>query len=182
MESQLLHNEEAEKSVIAALLLNNENYYRASGKLKSDLFWSEKNKVLYKAIISIIKKEKIADIITVSQFFMGEKHNVLWQPFEIAEISSYIATDVTFLQNVSILCDLHTRRQYWEFGQRLIMSGIDMSVSTDDIKQQLSNILNTTDEETSEIISLEEANNNLLKKLKPICSARRILPYIQVLE
>lgn len=166
MESQLLHNEEAEKSVIAALLLNNENYYRASGKLKADLFWSEKNKVLYKAIISIIKKEKIADIITVSQFFMEKKQNVLWQPFEIAEISSYITTDVTFLQNVAILCDLHTRRQYWEFGQRLITSGVDLSVSTDDIKQQLSNILNTTDEETSEIISLEEANNNLLKKVE----------------
>ncbi|WP_277264767.1 replicative DNA helicase [Prevotella corporis] len=166
MENKLLSNEEAEKSVLAALLLNNENYYRANGKLNVDLFWGDKNKSLYKAIVSIIKNEKVADMITVTQFFLETKQNVSWQPFEIVELSSCIATDVTFLQNVAILCDLHTRRQYWEFGQRLIMSGIDMSVSTDDIKQQLSNILNTTDEETSEIISLEEANNNLLKKVE----------------
>lgn len=166
MENKLLSNDEAERAVLAALLLNNENYYRANGKLKVDVFRDEKNKALFLAIVSIIKKDKIADLITVTHFFLETKQNISWQPFEIVELSSSIATDVTFLQNVAIICDLHTRRKYWEFGQKLIMSGIDLSVSTDDIKLQLTNILNATDDKSGGILSMGDANNLLLKRIE----------------
>lgn len=166
MENQLLHNEDAEKSVLAALMLHNENYYIAEGKLKEDLFWTDRNKVLFRAITSIIKEGRVADILSVCDFFLRERPYPFWDAPEIVDLSSFIATDVTFLQNVAILCDLYTRRQYWEFGQNLIRSGADLSLSVDEVKRQLVNILNSTDEETSEVLSLADANENLLKKVK----------------
>lgn len=166
MDGILLNNDDAEKSVLAALLLNNENYYLAEGKLNPELFWQERNKVLYEAIVSIIKDGKIADIITTTQYFLQKGEEAMWGAVEITVLSSFIATDVTFLQNVDILRDLHSRRIYSEFGKRLILSGTDLTVSLDEIKRQLSNILNTTDEETSEIVSMKDANDKLLKKVE----------------
>lgn len=166
MDKILLHNDDAEEAVLGALLMNNENYYHANGKIKKELFYSKKNQVLYNAIISIIKEDKIADIITVSQFFMEHKQEEDWKPFEIVEINSKVCTDVTFMQNVAILCDLYTRRVYWKFGQRLIMSGTDMLVSVDDIKYQLTKILNATDDYSKEVLSMKDANKLLLKRIE----------------
>ena len=166
MENIQLYNEEAEKSVLSALLFSNENFYRADEKLKADLFYSEKNKTLFNVIKHIIRGGGVADIISVIHFFQSKKEKFSWEVFEILEISNYIASDVTFLQNVYILFELYTRRKYWEFGQKLIMSGTDLSISTDDIKLQLTNILNETEDENSGISSMADANAVLLKRIE----------------
>lgn len=161
----LLHNDDAEEAVLGALLVNNENYYRADGLLCEKLFWGAKNKSLYHCIETLILNERIADIISVSQYYMAQKDATLWQPFEIVEVSSKVVTDVTFLQNVYLLRELQLRRSYWKFGQKLILSGIDMTVSVDELKQQLSSILSDTDTDIEPVKSLATVNGSLLQRI-----------------
>lgn len=166
MENNILHNDDVERSVLAALIMNNENYYRADGRLKADLFVDVKNKELFNAIMTIMKNEQVADIISISMFFMKQKRDDSWEPSGIAELSSCIATDVTFMQNVLILCDLYERRRCWAFGQKLIRSGMDLSVSTNEIKTELTDFLNAAEAETSGVFSMADANTRLLKRVE----------------
>ena len=166
MESELLCSREAEKSVLSNLLCNNENYYRADGLLKEKLFWDKRHQSLFNAIVHIIKDGNVADIITVDQFFKTRKTEFSLDIPAIINIYSYSCTDVTFLQNVYILRDLYTRRKYWEFGQKLITAGVDLSISNEEIKRQLASILSETDGEAKEVISMADANANLLKKVE----------------
>lgn len=161
----LLHNGDAEEAVLGALLVNNENYYRADGLLREELFWGAKNKSLYHCIETLILDEKIADIISVSQYYMAQKEDSLWKPIEIVGVSSKILTDATFLQNVYLLRELQLRRSYWQFGQKLILSGIDMTVSVDELKQQLSEVLSDTDAGIEPVKSLAAVNGTLLQRI-----------------
>ena len=166
MKNEILYSEEAERTVLSNLLTNNENYYRADGKLKSELFWNSRNRALFDAIVSIIKDGQVADIVSVSLYFRAEKTE---QPLDVASIiviSDYACTDITFLQHVYNLCWLYTRRKYFAFGQKLIEAGTDLSIPNDEIKLQLSNILNESDEDVSKPLSMADANANLIKRVE----------------
>src|SRR3989441_3946305 len=61
----LPHNIEAEKAVLGAILVNNENYYRVLENLKPEDFYLNAHRVIYRKMVDLIEKSKAIDLVTI---------------------------------------------------------------------------------------------------------------------
>src|SRR5204863_2162067 len=67
LERTLPHNLDAEKSVLGAILVNNENYYRVLESLKSEEFYLEAHRVIFRKMVELIENSKAIDLITIQE-------------------------------------------------------------------------------------------------------------------
>ncbi|MBI4474566.1 MAG: replicative DNA helicase [Acidobacteria bacterium] len=67
LERTLPHNTEAEKSVLGAILVNNENYYRVIEKIRPEDFYLEAHRVIFRQMMELIDKSKAIDLITLQE-------------------------------------------------------------------------------------------------------------------
>jgi replicative DNA helicase len=67
LERTLPHNIDAEKSVLGAILVNNENYYRVLETLKPEDFYLDAHRVIYRKMVDLIEKAKAIDLITIQE-------------------------------------------------------------------------------------------------------------------
>ncbi len=67
LERTLPHNIDAEKSILGAILVNNENYYRVLENLKPEDFYLDAHRVIYRKMVELIEKSKAIDLITVQE-------------------------------------------------------------------------------------------------------------------
>jgi len=67
LERTLPHNIDAEKSVLGAILVNNENYYRVLENLKPEDFYLDAHRVIYRKMVDLIEKSKAIDLITIQE-------------------------------------------------------------------------------------------------------------------
>ena len=67
LERALPHNIDAERSVLGAVLVNNENYYRVIEYLKPEDFYLDGHRVIYRKMVELIEKSKAIDLITIQE-------------------------------------------------------------------------------------------------------------------
>src|SRR5882672_1686022 len=67
LERTLPHNIDAEKSVLGAILVNNENYYRVLEILKPEDFYLGAHRVIYRKMVELIENSKAIDLITIQE-------------------------------------------------------------------------------------------------------------------
>jgi len=67
LERTLPHNIDAEKSVLGAILVNNENYYRVLETLKPEDFYLDAHRVIYRKMVELIENSKAIDLITIQE-------------------------------------------------------------------------------------------------------------------
>jgi replicative DNA helicase len=65
LERTLPHNIDAEKAVLGAILVNNENYYRVMESLKPGDFYLDSHRVIYRKMVDLIEKSKAIDLVTI---------------------------------------------------------------------------------------------------------------------
>ncbi len=65
LERTLPHNIEAEKSVLGAILVNNENYYRVIETLRPEDFYLDAHRVIFRQMIELMEQSKVIDLITI---------------------------------------------------------------------------------------------------------------------
>ena len=61
------HNEEAERSVLGAVMLNKEVLFDVMEHVKEDEFYDSANKEIFAAIVELYKENKAVDVLTVSE-------------------------------------------------------------------------------------------------------------------
>jgi replicative DNA helicase len=67
LERTLPHNIDAEKSVLGAILVNNENYYRVLETLKPEDFYLGAHRVIFQKMVELIENSKAIDLITIQE-------------------------------------------------------------------------------------------------------------------
>jgi replicative DNA helicase len=70
LERTLPHNIDAEKSVLGAILVNNENYYRVIEVLRPEDFYLDSHRVIYRKMVELIERSKVIDLITIQEELM----------------------------------------------------------------------------------------------------------------
>src|SRR5436309_5862016 len=65
LERALPHNIDAERSVLGAVLVNNENYYRVIENLKPEDFYLDGHRLIFRKMVELIEKSKAIDLITI---------------------------------------------------------------------------------------------------------------------
>src|SRR5437867_13066245 len=67
LERTLPHNIDAEKSVLGAILVNNENYYRVLEILRPEDFYLEAHRAIYRKMVELIERSRAIDLITIQE-------------------------------------------------------------------------------------------------------------------
>ena len=67
LERTLPHNIDAEKSVLGAILVNNEYYYKVIETLRPEDFYLDAHRVIYRQMVELIERSKAIDLITIQE-------------------------------------------------------------------------------------------------------------------
>src|SRR5712691_4586850 len=67
LERTLPHNVDAEKSVLGAILVNNENYYRVLEILRPEDFYLDAHRVIFRQMVELIERSRAIDLITIQE-------------------------------------------------------------------------------------------------------------------
>src|SRR5215467_2954499 len=67
LERTLPHNVDAEKSVLGAILVNNENYYRVMEGLRPEDFYLDAHRVIFRQMVELIERSRAIDLITIQE-------------------------------------------------------------------------------------------------------------------
>src|SRR5262245_9736147 len=67
LERTLPHNVEAEKAVLGAILVNNENYYRVLEILKPEDFYLDGHRTIFRLMMELIERSRAVDLITLQE-------------------------------------------------------------------------------------------------------------------
>ena len=65
LERSLPHNIDAEKSVLGAILVNNENYYRVVEFVRPEDFYFDSHRVIFRQMIELMERSRAIDLITI---------------------------------------------------------------------------------------------------------------------
>src|SRR2546425_2801717 len=67
LERALPHNIDAERSVLGAVLVNNENYYRVLENLRPEDFYLDGHRAIFRKMVELIERSRAVDLITIQE-------------------------------------------------------------------------------------------------------------------
>lgn len=103
LERSLPHSLDAEKSVLGAILANNENFYLVSEHLKPEDFYRDNHRILFKTFAGLIEQGITADLITVQESLL--KQNYLEYAGGIAYVAGLL-DGIPHLVNIAHYIDI----------------------------------------------------------------------------
>lgn len=100
------HNDDAEKSVLGAILIDPEAWYKVSGKIKADDFYSNAHKEIYAAMLSLNAKGQPIDVVTVAEELKSRKAlEAAGGRAYVAQLSGEVPTSANASQYADIIAD-----------------------------------------------------------------------------
>jgi replicative DNA helicase len=100
------HNDDAEKSVLGAILIDKEAYFKVSSVVKADDFYSSAHKEIYAAMTDLNMAGKPADVVTVAEALKSRNAlSAAGGRAYIAQLSGEVPTSANALQYAQIVAD-----------------------------------------------------------------------------
>ena len=133
-EKGLPHNLDAERSVLGAIILENESIYQVLDKLSPDDFYAEGHKILFQCVTELLTASRAVDLVT-----LREELNRSRQLDQIGGIT-YIATLIdsvptarNILHYAQIIKEKAVLRRLIQAGYEIIESSYKQEEETDEI-------------------------------------------------
>src|SRR5437016_14113831 len=134
LERALPHNVDAEKSVLGAILVNNENYFRVLETLRPEDFYLDAHRVIYRKMVELIDRSRAIDLITI------QEELVRGSQLESAGGISYLASlldGIPHLVNIEhyieIIREKALLRQMVNATNKIIIECFDQAVPAEEI-------------------------------------------------
>jgi replicative DNA helicase len=67
LERALPHNVDAEKSLLGAVLVNNENYYRFVELLRPEDLYLDAHRIIFRHMIDLVERSRAIDLVTLQE-------------------------------------------------------------------------------------------------------------------
>lgn len=172
----LLHDPECERQVLGVLMQYPGAFHESADIISEAMFFEPTNRVIYTAINGVVSEGDTPDLIQVNAYIT--KHpvkDINIEPYLLVEITTSVASSVTFHQNCHRLCDLYRRRQMNLLGYKLINAGTSELGDTDTITADVVNSLQSLDEAPQNtIITAAQAIKSLDEIVQAnICGTRK---------
>lgn len=164
-EKVLLHDNEAERYVVANLLSYEDCYYLIADRLKPFFFTNPKYARLVSVITALYGDGSNANIVTVWEYILSHPDVNDPDVGEITDITSYNVKAV-FEDSFNIVESLYVRRRYFALGAKLMDFGTNPTISMGDIQKEITDVLEEGAEKKKRVKSLKDANNELKKRVE----------------
>jgi len=171
LERPLPHNVEAEKSVLGAILVNNENYYAISENLRHEDLYLEAHRVIFRKMTEILDASKAVDLITLQDEL--NRSDLLETSGGIAYLASLL-DGIPHLVNiehyVQIIREKSLFRQMIHSANRIMGECFDQTETAEEVLDRAEQSLFELSENRIQsglvaIKDLEVAAHHLLEKL-----------------
>lgn len=117
-------NLEIEQAVIGAILLEKDAFYTVSEILTENCFYSNANKLIFKAIQRLAAENKPIEIYTVTEELQktGDLDNA-GGPYYVAKTTNYVASSANIIHHCRILYDKFAKREIIRIGAEMVNGG-----------------------------------------------------------
>ncbi|TSC93608.1 MAG: Replicative DNA helicase [Candidatus Berkelbacteria bacterium Licking1014_85] len=136
------HNIDAEKSLIASVLIDSPSIYKIMDSVTAEDFYDLKHQTIYENIISLIEKRQPIDIVTLTDSL--EKNKKLADAGGagyLAELTAYVNSSAHIVSYSAIVKNNSTLRQLISAGSEIVELGFDESSESDEILEQAERLL-----------------------------------------
>lgn len=134
LERTLPQNIEAEKSVLGAILVNNENYYRVVENLRPEDFYLDAHRVIYRHMIELIEHSKAIDLITIQdELFRTSQLESAGGITYLAGLLDGIPHLVNIDHYIDIIRDRSLLRQMINSATKVVAECFDQAEAAEDI-------------------------------------------------
>ncbi|MDB5653336.1 MAG: primary replicative helicase, partial [Tardiphaga sp.] len=123
------HNIEAEQSVLGAMLVNNDAFYRVSDFLKPEHFFEPIHQIIYETASSIVRAGKVATPVTLKTFLPADTD---LGGMTVSQYLARLAAEATTIINTHdygrTIYELAIRRQLIHVGEDMVNVAYDAPV------------------------------------------------------
>jgi replicative DNA helicase len=178
LERTLPHNVDAEKSVLGAILVNNENYYRVIETLHPEDFYLDAHRVIFRQMIELIDQSKVIDLITIQDELDRASH------LESAGGITYLAgllDGIPHLVNIEhyiqIIRERATLRQLINSANKIMAECFDQADPADEILDRAEQALFNLSEKRirTGFVSVKEMELPATKLLEKLYTEREMI-------
>src|SRR3984893_10544692 len=130
------HNIEAEQSLLGAILVNNDAFYRVSDFLEPKHFFETVHQKIYETAGSLIRMDRVATPVTLKTFFPADA-DILGMT--VSQYLARLAAEATTIINAQdygrTVYDLSLRRDLIGIGEEMVTVAYDAPVDFDPTRQ-----------------------------------------------
>ena len=178
LERPLPHNVDAEKSVLGAILVNNENYYAVVESLKEDDFYLEAHRITFRKMSEIVNESKAVDLITLQDRL--DRDSLLDSAGGIAYLAS-LMDGIPHLVNiehyVQIIREKSLFRQMIHSTNRIMVECFDQSESAEEVLDRAEQALFELSEKRiqSGLVSVKDLESEAHQMLERLYTEREMI-------
>ncbi len=143
------HNEEAENSVLGAILIDKEAIGLVSGILSPKDFYNDLNGMIYSAMLSLFEERKPIDVITIVEKLKKNKNLAKIDTSYISDLVNSVPTAANIEEYAQMIKEAGTKR-------RLISAGTEIAESSFKEGEEIGRLL---DKAESAIFSISQGHN-----------------------
>jgi len=154
------HSNEAEESVLGALLLDKDAIIAVADQLIADDFYDERHKQIFQSCIELYEERVPVDVLTISERLKKKKYlKKIGGASYLADLANKVPTAAHVEHYGKIVKDLATKRSLMVAASRLVELSVDESLAAEEL----------LDKAESEVFSLTQ--RSLTKTFMPVRSA-----------
>jgi len=142
------HNEDAEQSVLGAILIDKEAMSLASGILRAEHFYSDLNGMIFSAMLTIHEQRRPIDVLTVTAELKKIDANERIQSSYISDLVNAVPTAANIEEYAQIVRETATKRQLIHAASEVAELGFQ---ENKDVKELL-------DKAEASIFAISQAN------------------------
>lgn len=163
---------EAEKSLLGAILLSDENFPDVLEKVKDIDFYDKNNGLIYKAMTGLYNTHRPIDLLTLTSELRSEKNlKAVGGASYLTELTNFVPTAANIQAYADIVADCATRRNLIGTGTKIATDAYDESKSPSelvaDAEKELFSVSNrSTKSEFKALSALTLESFDRLEKLK----------------
>lgn len=169
-------NLEAEMSVIGVAFLNNRNVDKICEELFSDMFYDNRNRILFSAISEMNKSHTPIDVTTIhNELDKTKKVNEVGIDY-LAEVIDSVVTSANLDHYIKIVKENAIRRNLIETSTDIVTSAYDeenINALLDSSEQKILNVIRSRS--TSEFLPISEVLKKAHEKLELLAKNKKVI-------
>lgn len=169
--------ENIEAVILGACLIEKPAIRLIAGTIRPEMFYHERNQLIFHTLLNMYREGKEIDIITVKDELahQGELEKV-GGPFYVTQLSSYVASAAHLERHALILKQEFVRRKMAATFGRLQASACDLTIDLDDTIVEAHNLLDDIEKEfghRNHLRDMPQLMENTLAELDQRCANNR---------
>jgi replicative DNA helicase len=131
-------DEEIEKAVLGALILESGAIHKVTGIIDSVSFYKPEHQRIFEVIKSLSQTEKVVDLLTVTRFLRDKNYlDNIGGPVYITQLNSKVASAAHIEYHARIIAQLYLQRELIRIGLEITSEAYDPNADVDELLNSL---------------------------------------------